>query len=246
MVQLNQWLNRSKKQISPLQTRNLPMTMPRAYQEGTSNFYGFDFEVNTSTLIPRPETEQLVERTLELTKKYLSDHPRILDIGTGSGVIAITLKKLLPNSVVEATDISVRALETARANAKGNQANVTFHAGNLFEPIEGRFDLIIANLPYVPAARWRFLENQVWGFEPKDAIVSGRDGLKLIRVFCEEVGTHINQPGVVALEIDDTHGPRVLKLLQKALPNHQCFVEKDLTGRDRFCFAIVRANQESV
>lgn len=243
---MNLSLNRSKKQISPLQTRNLPMTMPRGYREGTTNFYGFNFEVNTSTLIPRPETELLVERTLELTKKYLSDHPRILDMGTGSGVIAITLKKLLPSSVVEATDISIRALETAKANAKSNQADVTFHAGSLFEQVEGRFDLIIANLPYVPAARWRFLERQVRDFEPKDAIVSGRDGLKLIKRFCKDVATYLNQPGVVALEIDDTHGLRVQRLLQKALPNHQCFVEKDLAERDRFCFAIVRANQESV
>src|SRR3989338_5381242 len=101
------------------------MTMPRAYREGMANFYGFDFTVDSSTLIPRPETEQLVERTLELTKKYLSDHPRILDVGTGSGVIAVTLKKLLPNSIVEATDISSKALKAAKTNAKDNQVDVT-------------------------------------------------------------------------------------------------------------------------
>ena len=214
------------------------MSMPRAYREGTVNFYGFDFGVNSSTLIPRPETEQLVERTVVLAKKYLSDHPRILDIGTGSGVIAITLKKLLPNSTIEATDISLMALETAKSNAKNNQVDIVFRNGSLFEPVKGKFDLVIANLPYVPAARWRFLENQVRDFEPKDAIISGRDGLKLIKRFCEEVGPYLNQPGVVALEIDDTHGPRVQGFLCKALPNYDCFNEKDLAGRDRFCFAI--------
>ncbi|MDO8650525.1 MAG: peptide chain release factor N(5)-glutamine methyltransferase [Candidatus Berkelbacteria bacterium] len=217
--------------------------MPRAYQEGTVNFYGFGFGVNSSTLIPRPETEQLVERTVVLAKKYLSDHPRILDIGTGSGVIAITLKKLLPNSTVEATDISLMALETARSNAKNNQVDIVFRNGSLFEPVKGKFDLIIANLPYVPAARWRFLESQVRNFEPKDAIVSGRDGLKLIKQFCEGVGPHLNQQGVIALEIDDTHGTRVQELLRKALPSYDCFTEKDLSGRVRFCFATARANQ---
>lgn len=214
------------------------MTMPRAYREGTTNFYGFDFAVDPSTLIPRPETEQLVERTLELVEKCLSDHPRILDMGTGSGVIAITLKKLLPNSIVEATDISSKALKTAKINAKNNQADVAFHAGNLFEPIECRFDLIIANLPYVPAARWRYLESQVRDFEPRDAIVSGRDGLRLIKRFCAEVRPFLNQPSIVALEIDDTHGPRVQELLRKALPSYDRLIEKDLAGRDRFCFAL--------
>lgn len=212
--------------------------MPLAYRAGTANFYGFDFTVNSSTLIPRPETEQLVERTLELIKKYLSDHPRILDMGTGSGVIAVTLKKLLPSSVIEATDISLRAIEIAEENAKDNQADVTFYTGNLFEPVKDRFDLIVANLPYVPAARWKWLESQVRDFEPKDAIVSGRDGLKLIKRFCKDVATYLKEPSIVALEIDDTHGPRVQRLLQKALPNHNCFVEKDLAGRDRFCFAV--------
>ena len=222
----------------PLQILNLPMSMPRAYQEGTVNFYGFDFRVNSSTLIPRPETEQLVERTVVLAKKYLSDHPRILDVGTGSGVIAITLKKLLPNSTVEATDISLMVLETARCNAKNNQVDIVFRNGSLFEPVEGKYDLVIANLPYVPATRWRYIDSQVRDFEPKDAIISGRDGLKWIKRFCEEVGPYLNQPGVVALEIDETHGPRVQKLLRKALPSYDCFVEKDLAYRNRFCFAL--------
>lgn len=221
------------------------MNAPRAYQEGTTNFYGFDFIVNFSTLIPRPETEQLVEKTVVLVKKYLSDHPRILDVGTGSGVIAITLKKLLPHSIVEATDISLKALNTAKSNAKNNEVEVTFQSGNLFEPIRGKYDLIIANLPYVPAGRWRFLESQVRDFEPKEAIVAGRDGLKLIKQFCQEVRPHLNKRSIVALEIDDTHGPRVQQLLESALPNHEVKIEQDLAHRDRFCFAIAPANQVS-
>ncbi|MDP3993320.1 MAG: peptide chain release factor N(5)-glutamine methyltransferase [bacterium] len=222
------------------------MNAPRVYQEGTTNFYGFDFTVNSSTLIPRPETEQLVEKTVVLVKKYLSDHPRILDVGTGSGVIAITLKKLFPNAEVEATDISSVALAIAQENAKSNDVDIVFCEGSLFEPVSSKFDLIIANLPYVPAARWRFLESQVRDFEPKDAIIAGRDGLKWIRRFCDQVSPYLNRRSIVALEIDDTHGPRVQKLLEQALPTHSCFTEKDLAGRDRFCFATAPVNQESV
>jgi release factor glutamine methyltransferase len=214
------------------------MTVPRAYQEGTTNFYGFEFKVNSSTLIPRPETEQLVERTLELARKHLSDHPRILDVGTGSGVIAITLKKLLPCSTVEATDISLDALKTAEANANNNQVDITLHTGSLFEPVEGNFDLVIANLPYVPASRWRYLESQVRDFEPKNAIVAGRDGLKWIKQLCAEVEANLNKSSIVALEVDDTHEIRVQKLLQEALPNHYVYCEKDLAGRNRFCFGV--------
>ncbi|MEK9167286.1 MAG: peptide chain release factor N(5)-glutamine methyltransferase [Patescibacteria group bacterium] len=214
------------------------MSMPRAYQEGTVNFYGFDFGVNSSTLIPRPETEQLVERTVELAKMYLSDRPRILDVGTGSGVIAITLKKLLPNSTVEATDISLMALETARCNAKNNQVDIVFRNGSLFEPVEGKYDLVIANLPYVPATRWRYIDSQVRDFEPKDAIVAGRDGLKWIRLFSKGVGAHLKESSIVALEIDDTHGARVGDMVGQYLPNHQILLEKDLAHRDRFCFAL--------
>jgi len=211
--------------------------LPNAYKLGTANFYGYDFIVNPSTLIPRPETEQLVERTVVLVKKHLSESPRILDLGTGSGAIAITLKKLLPAAAVEASDLSPQALRVASQNTEQNQVKVTFHHGSLFTPITGVFDLVIANLPYVPSHRWPLIEAQVRLHEPISAIVAGVDGLDLIKGFCRGVGAHLKSSSIVALEIDDTHGPRVLKLLQTALPSHRCWIEKDLAGFDRFAFA---------
>jgi len=232
---------------------------PRAYSEGKANFYGYDFLVNQHTLIPRPETEQLVERTLGLAHLHLPGGGaiRILDVGTGSGVIAITLKKLLPNAVVEATDISPQALLVARQNARANLTEVIFHQGNLLESAKGRFDLIITNLPYVPAGRWRFLDRKVRDFEPRSAIIAGRDGLKWIRQFCQQIGVYtkqnmlgksltsdyLNAPSIVALEIDDTHGPRVLQLLQDALPNHLVKIESDLAHKVRFAFAVPRGRE---
>ena len=214
------------------------MSEPLAYRTGSANFYGYDFTVNQHTLIPRPETEQLVEKTVELAQRYLTDRPRILDVGTGSGIIAITLKKLLPDSVVEATDISPKALEIATQNAKAHNVDVTFHESNLLDAVSDQFDLIIANLPYVPAARWRFLESQVRDFEPRSAIIAGKDGLRLISRLCQEIKPHLRQSGLVALEIDDNHGPRVLNLLQAALPDHVCTIERDLAHRVRFAFAV--------
>lgn len=214
------------------------MAPPRAYQEGRVNFYGLDFQVNASTLIPRPETEQLVEKTLALAKQYLSSKPHILDIGTGSGVIAVTLKKLLPKASVEASDISTSALTVAKRNAIENEVEVIFHTGNLFETISAKYDLIVANLPYVPAARWRFLESNVRDFEPKDAIVAGREGLKWIELFSQQVSAFLKRQSVVALEIDDNHAVRVHRLLQAALPNHELRIEQDLARRDRFAFAL--------
>lgn len=213
------------------------MSKPRAYIEGSSNFYGFDFKVDSSTLIPRPETEQLVERTVELINKYGFKKMRIADIGTGSGVIAITLKKLVPENEIVATDISSEAIKIASRNAETNKVEIDFRKGSLFSPIDGRFDLIIANLPYVPAARWRFLESQVRDYEPKTAIIAGRDGLNIIKLFIKDVAKFLNPKSIIALEIDDTHGPRVEKLLKQALPNHDVYIEKDLAGYTRFAFA---------
>src|SRR3989344_8394390 len=233
---------------------------PRAYSEGKANFYGYDFLVNQHTLVPRPETEQLVEITLGLAHLHLpggGGSMRILDVGTGSGVIAITLKKLLPSARIEATEISLPAIKVARHNARTNLAEVIFHQGNLLESAKGRFDLIITNLPYVPAGRWRFLDRKVRDFEPRSAIIAGRDGLKWIRQFCQQIGVYtkqnmlgksltsdyLNAPSIVALEIDDTHGPRVLQLLQDALPNHLVKIESDLAHKVRFAFAVPRGRE---
>ena len=215
-------------------------TAPLAYIEGLRNFYGIDFLVNRSTLIPRFETEQLVEKTIALLKKSGRSSPKILDLGTGCGAVAVMLKRMLPGSTVTATDISVQALNVARSNAARQQVELNFCQSDLFEKIDEQFDLIIANLPYVPASRWRFLEDQVRSYEPKCAIVAGRDGLKVIKRLCLEVGNYLNQRGIVALEIDGNHKERVSRLLQLALPHHRCYVQSDLSGRDRFAFAVAR------
>ena len=145
----------------------------------------------------------------------------------------------------------------ARQNARANLTEVIFHQGNLLESAKGRFDLIITNLPYVPAGRWRFLDRKVRDFEPRSAIIAGRDGLKWIRQFCQQIGVYtkqnmlgksltsdyLNAPSIVALEIDDTHGERVRELLSNALPSHSITIETDLAHKVRFAFALPRGRE---
>lgn len=212
---------------------------PVAYLEQRANFYGFEFFVDQSTLIPRPETEQLVEKTIELATQYLSTSPSIIDIGTGSGAIAITLKKLLPRAQLRAIDNSAAALRIAKRNAEELHADVIFQQGDLLAGSEQQFDLIIANLPYVPAARWNHLPTMVRDFEPRSAIVGGRDGMKLLRRLADQLRGNLAKKGVVALEIDDLRSERVKALLELALPtSHKVTIEKDLAGFDRFAFAV--------
>ena len=119
------------------------------YIVGNVNFYGFTINVNPNVLIPRFETEELVNKTLEYLKKYFNSNIDIIDIGTGSGCIAISLKKLLPNSHVTAIDISNKALEVAKENAKINEVEITFGLSDIFSSVEGKFDLLISNPPYI-------------------------------------------------------------------------------------------------
>lgn len=204
----------------------------------TASFYGYNFKITQHVLIPRPETEQLVEKTAEKVKKSFSQPISIIDVGTGTGAIAITLKKLLPESEVMAVDISSTALEIAKQNAASNQTQITFLKSDLMTETDKKFDLIIANLPYVPAARWRFLDESIRSNEPKDAIIGGRDGLKWISKLSSQLPDHLKTGGILALEIDDVKAFRVSGLVQKMLPNHKVVIEKDLAGFNRFCFAL--------
>jgi len=213
--------------------------MPKAASLSRAvNFYGNEFLVSPNTLIPRPETEQLVERILSSAKEHLGSAPRIIDVGTGSGVIAITLKLHLPQATVVAVDNDAAALEIARRNGARLGAKISCYRSNLLDQVASRFDLVIANLPYVPASRWSYLPESVRDFEPRDAIIGGRDGLKWLRPLIGQLSSHLNEPGLVALEIDDIKSFRVIELIRAALPSYQVWVEPDLAGFDRFVFAL--------
>ncbi|MBE0621023.1 MAG: peptide chain release factor N(5)-glutamine methyltransferase [Burkholderiales bacterium] len=165
---------------------------PIAYILGEREFYGREFQVAPSVLIPRPETELLVE--LALARIPVNESVRVLDLGTGSGAIAVTLAKERPQARLTAVDVDYAALSVARANAKRHRVNVRFFCGDWFGALSGEsFDLIVANPPYVASADPHLAAGDV-RFEPQRALVGGADGLECIRVIVAQARAHLN-PG---------------------------------------------------
>ena len=171
---------------------------PAAYQRGLADFYGRDFCVNPNVLIPRPETETIVDTVLNLlgkpylpgvkpSKARLAQDAKILEVGTGSGCIAITLKLEVPELDIVATDISDKALEVARANLERFNVDIKLKKADLLDGITGRFDLIIANLPYVDKD-WDWLDKKALSYEPSLALYAEDHGLKLIFRLIKQAG----------------------------------------------------------
>ena len=169
---------------------------PAAYQKGLADFYGRDFCVNPNVLIPRPETEAIIDMVLNLlgkpylpgvepSKARLAQDAKLLEVGTGSGCIAITLKLEVPELDIVATDISDKALEVARANVEGFNVNIKLQKADLLDGITERFDLIIANLPYVDRD-WDWLDKKALSYEPSLALYAEDHGLKLIFQLIEQ------------------------------------------------------------
>lgn len=205
---------------------------PVAYLLGYKEFWGLPFRVNRSVLIPRPETELVVEKILTLP---LSPEPLILDIGTGSGNIAVSLAKELPSARIMATDISKRALRLAAVNARLNQVdNVRFILSNLFKAFEQsqmRFDLIVSNPPYVAQDDWQKLDRSVRDFEPKKALLAGQDGLGFIRRLVRKAGQYLQPAGFLVMEIGAGQAEEVVRLLETGWSHIE--IDNDYAGFPR-------------
>jgi release factor glutamine methyltransferase len=204
---------------------------PVAYILGEREFYGLDFHVTPAVLIPRPETEFLVELALA---RIPEDEPRqVLDLGTGSGCIAVTLAHLRPRSRVVATDVSEAALEVARENARRHAAdNVEFRCGDGFAPVLAeRFDVIVSNPPYV-AANDPHLRQGDLRFEPEQALTSSVDGLGLIRAIIAQAPARLLAGGWLLLEHGYDQGSAVAELLAAA-GLETVFTELDIAGLPR-------------
>lgn len=173
---------------------------PAQYILNTACFYGYDFYTDRNVLIPRFDTEHLAEKAIEETKKL--DSPFVLDLMTGSGAIACVIKLNCPNATVYATDISEDALNVARKNAETLGADINFVLGSLFEPLgELKFDIICSNPPYIPTKDIEKLDGEVKDFEPMLALDGGEDGLKLYREIALNAKNHLNEGGLVILEL---------------------------------------------
>ena len=227
-------IDRIKKVIQRLRNEE-----PIQYIFGSTEFYGLLFNVSTDTLIPRPETEELVEWIIETVKQdeYLSSlsELRILDIGTGTGCIAITLTKLIPSANTTAVDISKNALTVAESNSALNEVNVHFVISNVLElsSLENEFDIIVSNPPYVRNSEKIEIKNNVLKYEPDTALfVEDNDPLLFYRKIGKLSLESLNPNGYLFFEINQYLGEETVDLLSKLGYQH-IELRKDLFGNDR-------------
>ncbi len=205
---------------------------PLAYILGSADFCGIDITVDERVLIPRPETELLVEEILNSDlrdKEQLS----ILDLCTGSGCIAAALASNLPYASICASDLSLKALQIAGYNLRPYN-NVRTLRSDLFEKIDGSFDIIVTNPPYIPEGDREGLQREVKDYEPGEALFAGEDGLDVIRRILSEAGEHLASGGMLLIEIGEGQPEEVLKLAAESGAFSEYSICKDLSGLDRY------------
>ena len=213
---------------------------PTAYLVGHREFWSLDFEVNPDVLIPRPETELLVEIALELLKNLAN--PSIADIGTGSGCIAIALAKERKDARIVATDISSKALATAEANARRHGSRIEFVRGELIEPLRGKytFDLVVSNPPYIALKNGPQAEPDVIKHEPYIALAGGDDGLAIIRPLVAGAPEIIRPEGRLIMETAMDQAVKVKTLMEETGKYEHVEIRQDLAGLDRAVYGRVK------
>lgn len=215
--------------------KKLNKNYPVQYLIGNVNFYGYNISVNKHVLIPRFETETLVEKTIEYIKKLKLENGSLIDLGTGSGCISIVLKKELETLNITGLDISNKALKLARKNAKNNKADINFIKENIFKfkPVN-KYDILISNPPYITE------DDEISPnikYEPKKAIFTN-EGLKYYRHIMSTCSNYLNKKNLIAFEIGDKQGKDLKKLAKDFFPKAKIKLERDLSGRDRYLFII--------
>lgn len=218
----------------------LKQEIPVQYILGKTSFYGLDFEVNKNVLIPRPETEELVDWIIKSnTKDSFSKNIKILDIGTGSGCIAISLAKNFANAQVFAIDVAENALATAEKNAQNNKVEVAFWNRNILETydLEEQFDIIVSNPPYVRNLEKEEIKKNVLDNEPHLALfVEDNDALIFYKKIAELAQKNLSENGQLYFEINQYLGKEMIDLLEK-MNFKNIELRKDIYGNDRMIFA---------
>ncbi len=208
--------------------------IPVQHLIGEADFYGRTFAVNSDVLIPRPETEELIEGVV---KRLQPDDQTIADIGTGSGIIAITLK-LETGRRTLASDISPQALQVAKSNAQTNGAEIEWFKGDFLEPLDHEpIDVIVSNPPYI--ARHEQLDDTVQNFDPHLALYADADGLAAYQTIIQQTASRNDKPRMIAFEIGHEQGAAVKQLIHAHLANYHVTIEQDINKKDRMIFAIL-------
>ena len=208
---------------------------PVAYITGRKEFWSFTLEVNNSVLIPRPDTEIIVEEALNICRKIDSSEIKILDIGTGSGAIALALASEITGAKVVATDISPAALNLAQKNATalGLKEKIYFQQGDLFELVDGIFDIIVCNPPYISAQDYKKLPAGVKDYEPQDALLAGKSGLEFYEKLIYQAAGFLQKNGWLLLEIGAKQETGVRGIMEAAGFYDSIEMRRDYAGLPR-------------
>lgn len=211
---------------------NKSKIFPLQYIIGNVNFYGYTYKVTKNVLIPRFETEELVENTIKIINQHFDKCINVIDIGTGSGCIGLTLKKELPNISVTLTDISKKALKVAKENAKG--MDVTFIYSDIFKNVEGKYDVIISNPPYISYDEE--IMDIVKNNEPRIALYAKNNGLYYYEEILKNAKKVLNDNFLIAFEMGCNQKEAIKKLAHKYLNNIEIICKRDLSNKDRMIF----------
>ncbi|MBE0480206.1 MAG: peptide chain release factor N(5)-glutamine methyltransferase [Dehalococcoidia bacterium] len=216
---------------------------PSAYITGHKEFFGLDFEVAPSVLIPRPETELLVEKAISVARSVESGRAILADIGTGCGAIAVALASQLPDAAIYASDISPLALRIARRNINrhGFGDRIVLLEGNLLDPLPERASIIVANLPYIRTSDLPRLGPEIAMFEPGAALDGGPDGLLFVRALLRQARSKLEPGGAILLEIGQSQGEEVRRTAGEAFPYAELGSYTDLSGIERVIAVQTRA-----
>lgn len=208
---------------------------PIQYLIGYVDFYGYKIYVNENVLIPRYETEYLVQKTINYSKKIFNDKLDILDLGTGSGAISIVLGREL-NSIVTGVDISEDALNVAKKNAIENKVCINFIKSNMLDSVEGKYDIVVSNPPYIDIDEK--IMDSVKKYEPHLALYAKDNGLYFYKNILSNIKPYLKERFIIAFEIGWWQGALIEKIAQEYFEDSNVLIEKDLTNRDRYIFII--------
>lgn len=233
----NDWqlLTKKYKHIRPI-IHKIKKNYPIQYLIGNVDFYGYEILVKKGVLIPRFETEGLVEKTINYIKKYNLENSNVLDMGTGSGCISIVLKKELPNLNITAIDKSHKALKIAHKNIKKNKVDINLIRNDIFKykPLN-KYDVIISNPPYI--ANGEKIDASC-KYEPKMSLYANNKGLEFYEYIIKNCRKYLNEKSILAFEIGYTQGKYLKKYAKEYFPNATIKVEKDLSEKERYLFII--------
>lgn len=230
IILLRQEVNEEDAELVKTIFHQLSQHIPAQYIIGYTTFRNLHFQVDQRVLIPRPETEELVDLVLEENQQ---SNLRILDIGTGSGAIAVSLAHARPDWKVVAVDISREALEVAKQNAKMNDVSVEFRHSNLFQDVIGKFDIIVSNPPYISLEDKEEVGLNVLSSEPHLALFAEENGLIVYRKIAEQATEFLSNDGKLYFEIGYKQGKAVSQLLKQHYPRKRVRILKDQFGQDR-------------